>query len=1180
MKEARGKEISYWRPRILDEILRRRHAIVEAAAGTGKTFTIEHLIADLLRTTTLTIEEILVVTFTEKATAELRARVRKLIEDILSGASALAPAVDADKIVIDEEARLRLERALWIFDRAAIFTIHGFCQRVLTELAFLTGTRFDLEVVDAHRPFHRAFRAELRERLADGGDLLQAWLREGGRIDNLEALLLEAHQRRYLGANSARWREELAERFVQSFDVGALEREYRSICTSARQLKAAFRVLKELNQLVTTSRGSGATFLRALAGFNLRPLIGVKLRNADGCTEPAGFPRFAAELQLAAEIEAGTERARETALVERYLPAITERLERDKREMGQIDYEDMLLWVWRALEGPDGTVLAEALRSRFRYGLADEFQDTDDLQWKIFRRIFVEHDGGSRLFVVGDPKQAIYAFRGADVHAYLQGCRELGDAGAPRVPLVTNFRSTARLIGALNHIFDQKARTPFFNGEIAYSDPARCGRPSREAIDSHGNPVRPVVLMRHPGRDGKAVSSPDAREAIGRHIAASLHELLNGEGGQLTIGETDAAGQTKSRTVRARDIFVLTRTRRESEEIGRYLRERRVPFAFYKLEGLFQTREARDVLDVLKAIEEPNDRSRRLRAWGSRFFAVRYSDLATLGDVPDSHPLNQRLFEWWELAVQERFAELFDRLVHESGLAERELWFSRGERELTNFLHIFEMLLERAVTGRLALSELLELLEGYITGREEPPGPDGNVQRLESEREAVQVMTVHMSKGLEADVVVLFGGSHRGQQWNKLAIYHSGGERRFVIGKGMRELVKDELDREEAEENQRLLYVALTRARAQLYLPFFPEGATKTRVDGSYKPLNERLKAVVAGLGEPGNPSAELFQIEDVQDSPTIAANAATLPLGEWSPPAELVSDDSEAEAAFVRARRNHAALSMSSYTSLKHVERAAPWSLAPEDFKTDLEAEAPATDLPGGSQVGIFLHDVIERLLELETFGEEADFESWQDRDDVKRLFRDSMRLHQVREPRWFDRGRRIVFNALTARLAVGETRFVGPLYRCRSVREMEFVFPVPEPNHPGLAGSGGTQWTVERGFLKGFVDLVFEQDGLVYFADWKSDLLSSYEQAAIENHVKDNYDLQARIYLIGVLRLLRIRSESEYAKRFGGLVFVFLRGVGTDGDDGRHGTYFHRPSWSEVCRLETELMSLPQLA
>ncbi len=1188
-EEPRRERTWYWRPRILDDILKSRHAIVEAGAGTGKTFTIEHLLVDLLRTTPYTIEQILIVTFTEKTTAELRGRIRRLLEEILEGAPS-GSAANAEQVEVDQGARGRLERALWSFDRAPIFTIHGFCQRVLTELAFLAGTRFDMAVVDAYRPFHRAFRAELRERLADGSNgpnLLHKWLEEGGRIENLEALFLTAHQRRYLEANPAQARAQLAHSFVHSFDAVGLEHEFRSLSgvVAPRVLKLALATLRELERLVDGARGASATLLAALANFDFKPMTRVEDMGVSMNQTPfiRDFVSRAIELQLAAAIEGGVEDARETALVETFLPAVTARLDRDKREQGQIDYEDMLLWVWQALDAPDGAALADTLRARFRCGLADEFQDTDDLQYRILKRIFVEHSGENRLFVVGDPKQAIYAFRGADVHAYLRACGELSKAGASRVPLLTNFRSTAAVIEALNYIFDQSAATPFFSGEIGYRDPALCGQPARNAIDSAGNPVKPIVLMRYQEQGGKPGAAVEAREAIGRYIASTLRRLLSGDAGQLTIQEPDTAkGQMKKRAVRPRDIFVLTRTRRESEEIGRYLRDCDVPFAYYKLEGLFQSREARDVRDVLKAIDEPQDRSRRLRAWASRFFAVRYRDLATLGDVPDLHPLNERLYEWRALAETERFAELFDSLIHESGLAERELFLSCGERELTNFLHIFEVLVERAIAGRLSLANLIELLESYIAGRDKPAGADGNIQRLESEREAVQVMTVHMSKGLEADVVVLFGGSHRGPRLDKLRIYHSGGERRFVIGSGMQKgLVKDELKREETEEEQRLLYVALTRARAQLYLPFYPRNATKTAVDGAYKPLNDRLEPIVDSLGgDAARPAGRLFQIDDVCDvRPLTLPKAASLTLREWSPPAALIRDDSEPETNFARRRRDHAALLMSSYTSLKRAQGQASWDLAAEEFKTDIEAVPTAGDLPGGSRVGLFLHEAIERLLELQTFAESPRFESWREREDVKQIFQDTMRLHQVGEPRWLDRGRRIVFDTLTTRIPLDDGRIIGPLHLCAGVREMEFVFPIPETNHPQLANAGGAQWTVERGFLKGFVDLVFEQNGLVYFVDWKSDLLPSYERAAIEDHVKGNYDLQARIYLVGILRLLRIRSEADYAKRFGGLLYVFLRAAGASGD-GRQGIYFHRPEWAEVCRLETELMSLPQLA
>src|SRR5208282_438402 len=236
-------------------------------------------------------------------------------------------------------------------------------------------------------------------------------------------------------------------------------------------------------------------------------------------------------------------------------------------------------------------------------------------------------------------------------------------------------------------------------------------------------------------------------------------------------------------------------------------------------------------------------------------------------------PLNERLFEWKALADQERFVELFDRLLHESGLVDRELLLSSSERELTNYLHVLEILLEEALRERLSLRELIARLESYVAGRALPPGADSNVQRIESERRAVQVMTVHMSKGLEADVVFLFGGTGRGPDRSPIAIYHEGYERRLALGKTEKDSARESIKAEEEQENERLIYVALTRARAQLYLPFFPDGALKRKVNGYYARLNDRLAEMIGDRSFP----ARLFEIEDVGDRES-ARSAADLP--------------------------------------------------------------------------------------------------------------------------------------------------------------------------------------------------------------------------------------------------------------------------------------------------------------
>lgn len=1070
-------QFAYRRSPLLSGIPRDRHAIVEAGAGTGKTFTIQHLVAEFVLFAPCTIDQLLVVTFTEKATAELRGRLRQMLEDIASGAVDAAGPGEGEIVLLTEDHRMRLYRALSGLDSAPIFTIHAFCQRVLTEFAFHSGVRFDPEVIDARRAFHRAFRAQLRERFAVDAAiraLLDQWLAERS-VDKLEDLLFEAHRHRYLETELA------------------------------------------------------------------------------GARKPAGQ-------NLAAR------------LVDRCLPEVEQRLYGYKREQGLMDYDDMLLWVWRALKGPGGPMIVAALRNRYRCALVDEFQDTDELQWRIFKHVFVESGGANLLYVVGDPKQAIYGFRGADVHTYLKARATLTRAGAPLVPLVKNFRSTGDLIDALNLILHQSAAAPLFNGAITYDRRAECGRPGLRAVDAAGRPAVPITLMKFQPPAGQRGSAAQARDALGRHIAATLHRLLFDDEHQLWIQEPGAAAHR----VEAKNVLVLTRRHSESLEIGNYLREAHVPFAFYKLEGLFQTREAYDVLDVLRAVEQPEVRSRRLKAWASPFFGVAMRDLALMGEVPPAHPLNQRLYEWKALAERQRFPELFERLLHQSGLVERELFLSDSERALTNYLHIFELLLEQAATRRLALSDLIALLEDYAAGRALPAGTEGNVQRLESERSAVQVMTIHMSKGLEADVVMLYGGTHRSYNRGEFAVYHVGDERCFAIGKDSVREVKDHLATEQQEEDQRLLYVALTRAHAKVYLPFFPPGSTRTPLNGVYRPLNRRLADMAEAFGGDGRPhgrQAELFAIEAVGDGIDTAHPSPQpgRPIGEWSPPEEMMRERTETERTFANLRGAHAALVMRSYTSLKALAEVEQWEVAPEDFKGDLETPAETLDLAGGSQVGLFLHETIEGL-DLGSFGVAPDFARWKERDDVKTLVRDAMRRRGVRDERWFERGCEVVFNALTAPITIADGHVLGPLYSRTGVREMEFIYPIPEPGRARAS-------SVERGYLKGFVDLVFEHQGLVYFADWKSDLLASYDAGAIAAHVGRHYELQARIYSLGVVRLLRIASEAEYERHFGGLLYIFLRGVRCAEGAPTEGVYFHRPRWAEICGYETELAGLAGL-
>jgi len=1061
-------ELQYRRPQILDQIPLDRHAVIEASAGTGKTYTIENLVVEILLKTDATIDQILVVTFTEKATSELRARIRATLESVITGVSA-ATASDEDEAAISDDGIRKLREALFGFDRAPIQTIHGFCHRILSELAFQTGMRFEVEVTDALSSFHQAFRAELREHMAAdqaARTSLVEWLAEHPRdaMQALEDLLRNAHQKRYLMTDQA--------------------------AGNARLSK------------------------------DQRAALGIEVRVTD-------------EL----------------------LPTIVARMESAKRERGVLDYDDMLAWLARALEEDSGGALASTLRNRYRYALIDEFQDTDELQWKIFRRIFVE-GGKNSIYLIGDPKQAIYSFRGADVFTYLAARDELRGRKAAVVPLSENFRSTEQLIEAVNLILLQKAQ--FFTGDIRYDHPVTCARKF-----PGGDPVKPVTLMKLVAPE--KLSAGEAREAIGIHIARTIKTILS-DATPLMVRTHDGG----FRPVAAKDIFILTRSILESDMIGEHLRTVGVPFAFYKQEGLFQTREAGDILDALRGVQEPEMRSRRFKAWMTPFFALPYASLANVADLPPSHPLLERLYEWKLLAEKELFAELFDAMMHQSGLVNRELFLSSSERKLTNYSHIFEILLEKACARRLALADLIDLLAEYVSRRALPGDADSDVMRVENERDAVQIMTVHKSKGLEAEVVFLFGGTHGGNRGADVAVFHERGERRVAIGKQARTAAAESLRREDTEEDQRLMYVALTRARSKLYLPYFPNKSITT-LTGFYKSLNERLKVLAA---------SELFEIDEVHESEgdrTADGGSLEAALRDWDPPALLLdeSHDGDARRAVSAITARHAPLKTWSYTSLQRSRGAEQLDSEVEEFETvtdSIEVATGVADLPGGRAVGVFLHEVIEKL-DFASLNDAPDLKSWMGREDTRELFASTMRRCGVSDPRWLVRGPEIVFNALTSRVALGETVLENGLYRLTNVREMEFTYPIPEKHHRLLASAGDGAWTVERGYVKGFIDLVFRRDGLVYFADWKSDQLPSYDPHALVAHVARHYSLQANIYALGVVRLLNICTERDYDSRFGGLLYAFLRGVLRTGD-GKSGFYFARPSWSEIVSYESGLM------
>jgi exodeoxyribonuclease V beta subunit len=570
-----------------------RHAVVEASAGTGKTYLLEHLVVDLLLTREVPLPQILVVTFTEKATAELVDRIRRKLEELaaLTGDHPnAAGAPDEDCWRIDDRARRRLRDALFAFDRAAISTIHAFCQRLLREHAFLNRRLFDEQAVDEEQAFESAFAEVLRRDLSEGSParrLLGLWLAGGNDLGKVRRAVLNAH-RKLAGSTG-----DPAQALRPALDeLGVLAAAAAVIARPPELVKAALKAEKVHGTTANTVERRLNTLLAKLTGpVAARDLIAIAagVKNAEASTDKFfdkledyfdDNPRSATLQSLRGPIDTLIGATDPLGLlVAHLLPAVARRLESSKRESGLFDFQDMLTLVARSLEGEGegARALLATLRARYRHALIDEFQDTDEVQWDIFRRIFFDSGDGHVLTVIGDPKQAIYGFRGADVFTYLNASRAITAAGGASLPLTENFRSTRPLIDAYNAILDQHA--PFFRAEtgIRYDHPVTCGRPELALVDGGGRPAPGVVVLDLES-DKQKLLTFEVKRALLDRMAREIQGLVTG-GQPLAFGPAGAGAP-----IRPGDIYVLTRTTRESREVGDVLRAARVPFAYFKQE--------------------------------------------------------------------------------------------------------------------------------------------------------------------------------------------------------------------------------------------------------------------------------------------------------------------------------------------------------------------------------------------------------------------------------------------------------------------------------------------------------------------------------------------------------------------------------------------------------------------
>ena len=857
---------------------------IEASAGTGKTHALTTLVARLVIEEDRPLDRILVVTFTRAATAELRDRIRRVLGAVLAAVRASetaggrrAPASgheaqDPERHVaapaghrpesgdstesglfagipeheIDPQARellaawsrrggrvdsalaRRLEGAMRDIDRANVHTIHGFCQRVLADLAFESGFPFGFEVSDGgemvvaavrdcwRRRLYPASTLVLRHAVASGfmPDALAAWVSER-RAKTGVAILGGDPLAEPMEVHEAAWREvyeaartewtEHRDGFLSEIRQGRwLNRaRYRSSRTD-REL-AAMEVLFDASDPWLPEEG-------AVGRYGREQLSRACKRNFELPDNPL-FDTFDRLEQASGELRSACDRWLRWTRRE-ILTEVRGSVRRRVRDDRRLAYDDLLIELEEALGGEGGVRLAARIRHEYPCALVDEYQDTDPVQARIFTRVYGEApaapDGEGRersgvFIVVGDPKQSIYRFRGADVFAYLAVRRTARE----RLHLGRNWRSTPALVESVNAVFAGSA--PFVTGEIEYR-PVSAARDGGDPLPAaSGECGKPFQLWLLPRRENdRLLAKGDVISAVAGAAADEIARFLElGARGEAAIEGEPLAGA---------DIAVLVRTKEQGRIVAGALHERGVPSIQIDDGSVFDTRESEQIERLLWAIAAPGHETMVRGALAGDVFGLDARALLALGDEEEVWSgWAARLADWRSHWESRGIGSMLLRLLEAEGGAAHLLAHRDGARRLTNFRHVAELLQQAESRERFAPAELVAWLNRR---RAEPGGRDDATQlRLESDEQLVKVLTVHGAKGLEFPVVFCpFAWDARGPRRRPGAAdaaYHLG------PAEGFREVLDLDPDEraesieriEEFSESVRLLYVALTRAK-------------------------------------------------------------------------------------------------------------------------------------------------------------------------------------------------------------------------------------------------------------------------------------------------------------------------------------------------------------------------------
>ncbi|MBK8814119.1 MAG: exodeoxyribonuclease V subunit beta [Methylococcaceae bacterium] len=1134
--------------------------LIEASAGTGKTYTIAMLVLRLVVESGIPIDKILVVTFTKAATEELKARIRNRLADakrILAGDDSISDATIStwlDQIDIPPETvKQRLASALLDIDQAGIFTIHGFCQRILKEHALSSGQLFDAELTEDLSAIKQScaddfWRRQIQNRCPwEVAVLTKDFIAPDQLLDSIafvpeDALIYPDNK------NLADVLTELRQSVEFAKDTLTDNRAKIETYFEGPHFKASYQADFLANIDVLTAWLNGNTLQTptnaALALFTsngvLEGLNGTQFKSNKSQQSDERKAEFIATLEIYTQPSDDLAvKLQEISVILRrnLLEILRSELDKQLEQLNVWSFDNLITHLAKALHSERAGFLIDELRQRFHAALIDEFQDTDNNQWHIFSTLFAADS--HYLFLVGDPKQAIYKFRGADIYSYLEAQTQ----AQQRFTLGKNWRSHPQLVAAVNRLFQREEA--FLLPDITFHATRPALSENNGTLIHHSESCPPMMLWQLPESGSKSgywqPNRGDAAQTIRTAVVNEIVELLSGD------YQLEFKSESSIRHVKPQDIAILVRTNQQAKDYQDALRLASVPSVLNSTESVFATEEALQLYKLLQAVAHPGDTKLLGQALALTWFGYDGQALfQTLNNESELDSILSRFTGYYQLWQNESVMAMMQSLLKQEKILHVLSQSVRAERRITNLQHVLEVLQQAVIDQRLGLHKALNCLKTEITIAHENKGSSEAQQlRLESDADAVKIITMHRAKGLEYPIVFcpyLWQFNHRGYGKNPLVKCHysdeNGRSYRLVVDLGSEQLEHHQTQAsfEERAEDIRLAYVALTRAKYRCYVAW-------ANVRTEEKP-NESALARLLNLSEL-NFAEQQQRLQQLQTENGNAFSYKQLELNAEIDGSYHQPDTTNKLSALKRRRSLYTDWQMTSYTALSALSLS-DYPELPTD-KAD-EIYSPIEDsteaLPAGAQTGNIIHELLENI----SFNELAV------KCDISAL-RDKVCLRyglKLEKPDVIDQ---LLYQCVGTPLSADDTHFcLMNIADKQCLKEMPFYLSMSAFNTRKLNEILLHQPTFQtltykqlHGFLTGFIDLICEYDNRFYVMDYKTNSLANYEsQSLIQAMREHNYGLQYWIYAVVLHRYLQHRLPNyRYQDHFGGVRYLFVRGM-----------------------------------